>query len=40
MKGIYKKVLPCFLEGDTMPLLHCKAMWGYMPPQYLQGNAD
>ena len=27
-------------EGDNMPLLHWKTMWGYMFPQYLQGSAD
>ena len=40
MESIYKKVPPCFFEGDTMPLLHWKIMWGYMLPQYLQENAD
>ena len=39
MKSIYKKVTPCFLGGDTMPLLHWKIMWGYILPQYLQGSA-
>ena len=39
MKSFYKKVSPYFM-GDIMPLVHWKIMWGYMLPQYWQGNAD